>query len=75
MLLKILLCALYTIPLAVQVPLNPLIEDYTEIFHMIDEGVIPSIQCKMNFRGHKSMRNIDGLGLIVINFYVAVLTP
>jgi hypothetical protein len=30
-----------------QSPCNPLIDDYTEIFYMIDEGDIPSIPCKM----------------------------
>jgi hypothetical protein len=32
-------------------PSNPLIEDYTEIFYVIDKGDIPSIQCKMGLRG------------------------
>jgi hypothetical protein len=35
----------------VPTPCNPLIEDYTEIFYMIDEGDITSIQCKMSLRG------------------------
>jgi hypothetical protein len=33
-----------------QSPCNPLIEDYTEIFYMIDEEDIPSIRCKMSLR-------------------------
>jgi hypothetical protein len=32
-------------------------EDYTEIFYMIGEGYIPSIQCEMRLMGPKSMRN------------------
>jgi hypothetical protein len=34
-----------------QFPCNPLIEDYTEIYYMIDEGDIPSIQCTMSRKG------------------------
>jgi hypothetical protein len=45
----------------VQSSCSPLIEDYTEIFHMIMEGDIPSIQCKMSFRGPKCVRKVDGL--------------
>jgi hypothetical protein len=51
-------------------PCNPLIEDYTEIFYMIDEGDIPSIHCKMVLRGPKSMRKVYGLSLIFIDFHV-----
>jgi hypothetical protein len=35
---------------------------------MIDEGDIPSIQCKMSLRGLKSMRKVDGLNLLFIDF-------
>jgi hypothetical protein len=42
---------------------------------MIDKGDIPSIQCKMSLRKPKSMRKVDGLSLILINFYVPALTP
>jgi hypothetical protein len=35
----------------VQPPYNPLIEDYTQIFYVIDIEDIPSIQCKMSSRG------------------------
>jgi hypothetical protein len=49
---------------------NPLIEDYTEIFYMIDKGDIPSIQCKMPLRESKSMSKVGGLRLIFIDFYV-----
>jgi hypothetical protein len=38
----------------VQSPCNSFIEEYTEIFYMIDEGDIPSIQCKMTLKGPKS---------------------
>jgi hypothetical protein len=50
----------------VQSPCNPLIEDYTEIFYMIDEGDILSIQRKMSLSGPKSMRKVDGVSLILI---------
>jgi hypothetical protein len=52
-----------------------LIEDYTEIFYMIDRGDIPPFQCKMSLRGPKSMRKVDGLSLIFIDLYVSTLTP
>jgi hypothetical protein len=51
----------------VQSPCNPLIEDYTEIFYMIEKGDIPSIQCKMSLGGPMSMRKVDGLGLIFLH--------
>jgi hypothetical protein len=47
----------------VQSPCNLLIEDSTQIFYMIDEGGIPSIQCEQSLRGPKSMRKIDELVL------------
>jgi hypothetical protein len=42
---------------------------------MIDEGDVPSIQCKMNLKGPKSMRKVDGLSHIFFDFYVPALTP
>jgi hypothetical protein len=42
---------------------------------MIDEGDIPSIQSKMDLRGRKSMRKVDGLSIILIDYYVPALTP
>jgi hypothetical protein len=42
---------------------------------MTDEGDILSIQCKMSLRGPKSMRQVGGLSLIFIDFYVLALTP
>jgi hypothetical protein len=42
---------------------------------MFDEGNIPPIQCKMSLRGSKSMRKVDGLSLIFIDFYGPALTP
>jgi hypothetical protein len=59
----------------VQTPYNPLIKHYTKIFYMFDEGDIPSSQCTMSLRGPKSMRKVDDLGLILIDFYVPALTP
>jgi hypothetical protein len=41
---------------------------------MIDEGDIPSIQCNMSVSVVKSMRKVDGLNLIFIDFHVPVLT-
>jgi hypothetical protein len=43
----------------VQSPCNPLSEDYAKIFNMIDEGDIPSVECKMSLRGPKSVRKVD----------------
>jgi hypothetical protein len=43
-----------------------IIEDYTEIFNMIDKGDISSIHCKMNLRGPKSMRKVDGWSLLAV---------
>jgi hypothetical protein len=42
---------------------------------MLDEGDIPFNQCKMSLTGPKSMRKVDGLSLILIDFYVPLLTP
>jgi hypothetical protein len=42
---------------------------------MIDKGDIPCIQYTMNFRGPKSMRKVNGLSLVFIDFYVLALTP
>jgi hypothetical protein len=59
----------------VQSPCNPLIEHCTEIFYMIVKRDILPIQCTMSLRGPKSMRKVDGLSLIFIDFYVPALTP
>jgi hypothetical protein len=59
----------------VQPPRNPLIENYTQIFYVTDKKDIPSIQCKMSHKDPKSMSKVDGLSLIVIDFYVPALTP
>jgi hypothetical protein len=40
-------------PFHVQSPCNPLIEDYTEIFHSTEQADIPSMQCKMSLRGQQ----------------------
>jgi hypothetical protein len=42
---------------------------------MIDKAEVPSIQCKMSRKGPKSMRKVDGLSLISIDFYVPAFTP
>jgi hypothetical protein len=42
---------------------------------MIDKGDISSIQYKINLGRPKSVRKVDGLSLIFIDFYVPTLTP
>jgi hypothetical protein len=55
--------------------MQSLIEDYAKISYVTDEGDIASIQCKMSIRGSKSVRKVDGLILIFVDFYVLELTP
>jgi hypothetical protein len=43
-----------------------------DILHFL---YIPYIQCKMSLREPNSVRNVDGLSLIFIDFYVWALTP
>jgi hypothetical protein len=43
-------------------------------FSLIEVGDIPSIQCKMSLSGPNSMRKVDGLSLMFIDFYVPALT-
>jgi hypothetical protein len=52
-----------------------LISKITPRYFMIDEEGIPSIQCKMKLKGPKSVRKVDSLSLIFIDFYVPTLTP
>jgi hypothetical protein len=59
----------------VQSPCNPLIEDYSEIFYMIDEGNVPSIQYELSLRGSESVREVGGQSLILIDFNVPAITP
>jgi hypothetical protein len=40
---------------------------------MIDKGDIPFIQSNMSLRGPKSMRKVDGPGLIFVDFDVPAL--
>jgi hypothetical protein len=56
-------------------PGNPLIKGYTQVFYMIHEGDVPSVQCELRLRWSKSMRNADGPSLILIDFNVPALTP
>jgi hypothetical protein len=60
---------------ALKVLSHSLIEDYTEIFCMTDEGDIPFIHCKISPMGLWSVGKIpvDDLNLIVIKFYVPAL--
>jgi hypothetical protein len=59
----------------VQSPCDPLIEDYTEIFYITDKRDISSIHSKMSLGGPRSMRKVNGMSYIFINFYVPALTP
>jgi hypothetical protein len=56
----------------VQSQCNLLIEDYTDLFYIIDKGDNPSIQCKVKLRQLKSVIK-QGLSLMFINFYVPEL--
>jgi hypothetical protein len=47
----------------------------TQIIYTIDEEGVLYIQCKMSLRGPKSMRKLDGLNPVLIDFYVPALTP
>jgi hypothetical protein len=58
-----------------QSPHNILIQVYTEIFYIIEDGDMPFIQCKMSVKEPKSMSKVDGLSLVFIDFYVPALTP
>jgi hypothetical protein len=51
----------------VQSPCNPLIKDNAEMFYVIDEGDVQSIQCMMSLRGPKTMRKVDYPSLISID--------
>jgi hypothetical protein len=48
----------------VQSPCNPFIEDYTEVFYMINEENVTSVQCEMSLGWSKSMTEVDGPSLI-----------
>jgi hypothetical protein len=54
---------------------DPLIKDHTEIFYIIYKRNVPSIQRKKRLRGSNSVREVDCLSLIFIDFYVPALTP
>jgi hypothetical protein len=54
-----------------QSPCNPLTENYSKIFYMINEGDIASIQCKMKVGGPKSTRKVNALSLPFVDFYVS----
>jgi hypothetical protein len=51
------------------------IEDYTEIFYVIDKGDIPSIEGKMCLGDPECMRKVDGLSLIFIDIYLPAFKP
>jgi hypothetical protein len=56
-----------------QSPCNPLVEDYTEVFYMIQKGNVPSVQCEMSLRWYRSMREVDDPSFIFIDFNVPAL--
>jgi hypothetical protein len=56
-----------------QSPCEPLVEDYTEVFYMIHEGDVPSIQCEVNLRWSKSVREVDSPNYTFIDFNVPAL--
>jgi hypothetical protein len=50
-------------------------KEYTKIFYVIDKGDIPPIQCKIKVSGPESIRKVDDLHFIFIDFYVPAVTP
>jgi hypothetical protein len=52
---------------------NLFIKIYTEIFHVVYKGNVPSFQGKVSFDWPSSMGELDGLSLIFIDFYVPSL--
>jgi hypothetical protein len=48
---------------------------YTEVFYIIYERNVPSIQCKVRLDRLSSREEIDALSLSLIDFYVPALTP
>lgn len=49
-----------------QSPCNPLVEEKTEVFYMIHEVDVLSVQCEMNPRWSKSMREVGSLSFILM---------
>jgi hypothetical protein len=58
-----------------QSPCSLLVEDYTEVFYTIHKGDVPSVQCEMNLRWSKSLREVDDPSFIVIDLNVPALAP
>jgi hypothetical protein len=56
-------------------PCDSTIKNYTDIFHLSYKGNVPSFQCKMNPDWYTSVREVDGLNLILIDLYVPAFTP
>jgi hypothetical protein len=56
-------------------PCNFPIKNYTEIVYIFYKGNIPSFQCKMSLHRSTSTGEVDGPSLILIDLYVAALTP
>jgi hypothetical protein len=52
---------------------NPLIEDYTQLFYMIDERDVLSVECEVRLRLSTSMREVGGLSFIFSDFNVPAL--
>jgi hypothetical protein len=51
------------------------LSDYTKIFHLVYKGDVPSFQCKTILDRSMPAREIDGLSLVFIDFYIPALTP
>jgi hypothetical protein len=52
---------------------NPLVEDFDQVFCMINEGGVPPSHCEMNLRWSKSIRYVDDLSFILIYFNLPAL--
>jgi len=51
------------------------IENDTELFYMVNKRDVPSFEHKTSLHRSTAMREIDGLILIFIDFYVSESTP
>jgi hypothetical protein len=58
-----------------QSPHEFLIKSDTEVFHRMRKRDVPSFQWEMSLDWSTTMREIDGLRIILIDFYVPALTP
>jgi hypothetical protein len=56
-------------------PRNFSVKNYTEIFYILYKRNFSSFQCKMSLDRSTSTGEVDGLSLILVDFYVSALTP